>query len=277
MTSRLSADKSVLPWLSFVEIPSHRPRISSANPILCITPRMRRSFAFTLVELLVVMAVLGTLAALTFPALNAAKSASKNAACVSNLKQIGAALFSYVADHDGALVPGSSINDSKSPTYTWFQVLNEEYMGGNPKNRYSTNPPSWQECPSKRFKSKTTYQNIGYGWNWFAGSYTNGVADGGFGYMPDWPGYGYNSRLSQVTHPAKTIIVGDSKDLENIPTGSDYMNMALYPPPAGGSVTWADPKNRASRHGGKGNYLMVDGHVEALPPTMDASYFKKIK
>ena len=66
-------------------------------------------------------------------------------------------------------------------------------------------------------------------------------------------------------------------DLTNVTV--EVQNTAVYPPPTPGTgwTDMADPKFRASRHGGKGNYLMLDGHVEALPPTMDASYFKKVQ
>ena len=50
-------------------------------------------------------------------------------------------------------------------------------------------------------------------------------------------------------------------------------NYYIYPP----ATQNIPAKWRASRHGGKGNYLMVDGHVEALPPTMDVNYFKKLQ
>jgi prepilin-type processing-associated H-X9-DG protein len=49
--------------------------------------------------------------------------------------------------------------------------------------------------------------------------------------------------------------------------------MFLYPP-----NDYASPLLRARCHPGKiGNYLMVDGHVEDLPPTMDGNYFKKVQ
>lgn len=66
---------------------------------------MRRRSAFTLVELLVVIGVIGLLVAMLLPALNRARRQSKTVACMSNLKQIGAAIQMYVIDNKGYL-PG---------------------------------------------------------------------------------------------------------------------------------------------------------------------------
>ncbi len=56
--------------------------------------------AFSLVELLVAIAIVGILAALLFPVFSSAKSAAKKASCTSNLRQLGAASFLYMADAD---------------------------------------------------------------------------------------------------------------------------------------------------------------------------------
>lgn len=56
--------------------------------------------AFTLIELLVVIAIIAILAAILFPVFAQAKAAAKKAVCVSNEKQIGAALLMYANDYD---------------------------------------------------------------------------------------------------------------------------------------------------------------------------------
>lgn len=70
--------------------------------------RLRR--AFTLLELLVVIAVLGVLLAILLPSLNAARQVAKRAACGSNLRAIAIGWSLYLDDHQGRFYQGERAN-----------------------------------------------------------------------------------------------------------------------------------------------------------------------
>lgn len=56
--------------------------------------------AFTLVELLAAVAIVGLLVAVAVPAMNGVRERAMASKCLSNLRQIGAGLTAYLADHD---------------------------------------------------------------------------------------------------------------------------------------------------------------------------------
>ena len=63
----------------------------------------RGQSAFSLIELLVVIAIIGLLAALLLPVLGRARDKSRDIKCISNLKQLGIAVYLYADEHEGRL------------------------------------------------------------------------------------------------------------------------------------------------------------------------------
>ena len=69
--------------------------------------------AFTLIELLVVITIIAVLAGLLLPVLSSAQESARSAKCISNLKQIGAAMNLYANDNNNSyppLEPSSTTN-----------------------------------------------------------------------------------------------------------------------------------------------------------------------
>jgi len=107
---------------------------------------MRKLKAFTLVELLVVITIIGILVALLLPALAYAMERGRRTQCLSNCRQVGLILYNYADDHDGHFPPLVDMvtgmptppvdafgNPSPWPARTAFAILMKERYMNDPR------------------------------------------------------------------------------------------------------------------------------------------------
>ncbi|HEY3267513.1 MAG TPA: prepilin-type N-terminal cleavage/methylation domain-containing protein [Armatimonadota bacterium] len=154
--------------------------------------------AFTLIELLIVIAIFAVLAGLLFPVLSKARERARSAQCISNLRQIGVAVGVYLPDWDDRYpyaFDDQGVYDGRRPAIN--QVLAS----------YVTHQEIWR-CPSD---TGETYPNdplclIGS----TAPFWWDNMVMSSYGYMgdgtPDFYGRIAGYRTSVVKKPAQAVL-----------------------------------------------------------------------
>ena len=84
---------------------------------------MKQRKLFTLIELLIVIAILAILAGLLLPALNSARKTAKSAACKNNLKQLGLGFFQYEQESGRLPAGNDQANGYPANMQSWMGKL----------------------------------------------------------------------------------------------------------------------------------------------------------
>lgn len=219
--------------------------------------RQRVQSAFTLTELLVVMAIIGILAALLLPALSQSMRRAHQIHCVSNLHQIGIGIQNFLADNHVYPTFRGGTNDNDNYAGLWLrQIERGGFDDSKPKKNFF-NDGVWL-CPSAKVDF---HYFTSYGYNTFGVApigYTGSASKKPRNIPLGLEGF-YNGRLplipvkeSDVPSPSDLMAVGDS-----VVGGLDFMRQDL---------NYLKQRGAFARHQGKLNVVFCDSHVES--PTL---------
>jgi prepilin-type N-terminal cleavage/methylation domain-containing protein/prepilin-type processing-associated H-X9-DG protein len=227
--------------------------VSSGNR--STSPLHRR--AFTLVELLAVLAIVGLLAAVTIPVIGGVRASAHRAQCASNLRQIGTALYTYAADHRGLLPPTSHTTGDSTLNLGGTQIRTLDYSWIYRLAPYLGDVDEIRVCPADEPERQQLIRD------YHATSYTlndiifDANAESG-------PRYNH---INGLPHPGRTMWAFISA--RPVSRTWDHAHCADWTNwPAVLSDVAVDRHRRgdraADRLQGSANYLFADGRVEAI-------------
>lgn len=187
---------------------------------------MNRRSAFTLLELLVVVAIIGILAGLLIPAVTRASATSKRVACIGNLRQVTLAIRLYADDHSDSLPALGDTHPYPNGVGAYYKQLVKGYLGlsglASPKEKVFA-------CPSDRnIRMQVSHAFASYTFNGYEADSTE---------IPRITG----KKLGGIRKPEKAVLVGE------------------WPAFFGGS--W-HPKRENAFEDAENNIGFVDGHVK---------------
>lgn len=125
-----------------------------------------KKYGFTLIELLIVIVIMANVVAVLSPVVNKAREDAKQAACLSNCKQMGKGLLMYASDYDRFPIVAVSLDPAKVPDSGWWWTAGTWFW---PQLVYPyTKDNDILKCPNGvKFDDATQYRSGNYGANKF--------------------------------------------------------------------------------------------------------------
>jgi len=193
-----------------------------------IPHRLQSRTAFTLVELLTVIAIIGILVAITLPVVGTMRSNARATKCKSNLRQLATAYLLYAQDRNGKVLTDSP----------WTNLL-DPYLG---RAVTTGSLYDFYRCPSAEERPEAEYYQPDYSAN-IHGAVHASYSHGG----PKAP-----TMLNGIANPSRVFAF------------TDWLPRWRFAQVFDIATANGARKDEVFRHDGKVNVVFVDGHVQQV-------------
>ena len=216
---------------------------------------------FTLMEILVTVAIVLVLAALAFPVYTSIQIRSHKAVALNNIKQLGTALGSFTAENDGWLPDEDSKGsdtweDAAKPESgkAWYNAL-PRLLGQKGVGDYAKSPRDFYTKANLLFLPAAPYPDSDrkLAKPLFAIAFNTKL------HRKDEGGIKGGLKTAMITHPSRTVLFLE-QGLPGEEKGAPIQSKKDYDGSPKGSA-----KSMAGRYNGSGVLGFADGHTEVLP------------